>query len=92
MGRPPLGLRKQVNVRLPVDLVEQIDTARGPKSRDAWMERAARVALRPAAQMHEPDLKARVHSCSFTTMSRTEFKNGTRVRYFACACGAEEAR
>lgn len=44
---PPRVTRRQVNVRLPVDLVEQIDRRRTRKdlSRDQWMERAVRFAL-----------------------------------------------
>ena len=43
----PKPARRQVNVRLPVDLVEAIDARRAKKdlSRDQWMERALRFAL-----------------------------------------------
>lgn len=44
----PPPRRKQMNVRLPEDLIESIDTRRQRKglSRDAWVERALRYALR----------------------------------------------
>lgn len=47
MPPPPKPTRRQVNVRLPTDLVELIDTRRAKKdlSRDAWVERALRYAL-----------------------------------------------
>ena len=44
---PPPPKRRQVNVRLPLDLVEAIDARRARKdlSRDEWMARALRFAL-----------------------------------------------
>lgn len=43
----PRVTRRQVNVRLPVELVEQIDARRHRKdlSRDSWVERALTFAL-----------------------------------------------
>lgn len=45
--KPPPVTRRQVNVRLPVDLVEAVDARRARKdlSRDQWIERALRFAL-----------------------------------------------
>lgn len=44
---PPKVERKQCNVRLPVDLIAEIDARRQKKdlSRDAWVERAIRYAI-----------------------------------------------
>lgn len=55
MARQPTGPdRVQMNVRLPRDLLEQIDARRAVKdlSRDKWVERALRFALdqHPAAR------------------------------------------
>jgi len=90
MGRPHLGQRKQVNVRFPLDLIAQIDQARGFISRDAWMEKAARLALRPIARGHDPDLQAVIHEHNFAIPFRTEYKDGVRTRIFGCQCGAEQ--
>lgn len=45
--KQPKPTRRQVNVRLPLDLVEAIDARRARKdlSRDEWMTRALRFAL-----------------------------------------------
>lgn len=44
---PPTTRRRQMNVRLPADLIEQVDARRARKdmSRDTWVERALRYAL-----------------------------------------------
>lgn len=44
---PEAPERKQMNVRLPVDLIEAIDVRRARKdmSRDLWVEKALRFAL-----------------------------------------------
>ena len=44
---PQKARRKQMNVRLPEDLIEAIDARRSRKdlSRDVWVERALRYAL-----------------------------------------------
>lgn len=44
---PTKRTRRQVNVRLPADLVDRIDARRAEVgiSRDAWMERALEYAL-----------------------------------------------
>lgn len=39
------GVRRQINVRLPVDLVERIDAHRGDQSRDDWFIAAAAQRL-----------------------------------------------
>lgn len=43
----PTVKRRQMNVRLPEDLIAQVDLRRARKdlSRDAWVERAIRYAL-----------------------------------------------
>lgn len=44
---PPKPKRVQMNVRIPEDLRDEVDTRRARKdlSRDAWVERAIRFAL-----------------------------------------------
>jgi hypothetical protein len=88
-GRPSLGVRRQVNVRFPPELVTQIDQARGIISRDAWMERACRLALKPIAVFQDRELKQEVHRHDFSMPVRTEFKDGERIRIKRCYCGEE---
>lgn len=92
MGRPSLGTRRQVNVRLPIELVRSIDAARGMASRDSWIEKAARLALRPTSVFTVPGLKQDVHVCDFSKMIETTWQDGVRMRRYACDCGAEETR
>jgi hypothetical protein len=89
MGRPSLGQRKQVNVRLPVPLVERIDAARGLTSRDHWMELAAENALNPIAIARNPEFSAKPHMHRYDQLVRTEFKPEGKHKIMACHCGKE---
>lgn len=89
-GRPSLGNRKQILLRLPLDLVEQINQARGPRPMNSWLEDAARVALRPAFAAVIPDLLVEQHYHRFAP-SRTEMKGETRIKWRKCLdCDFEE--
>lgn len=83
MARPSLGTRKQVLVRLPMSLIAQIDSARGPMAMNAWLERAARHALTPISQFSEPVLLQPQHEHTLVP-SRTEFEQGVKVRFSKC--------
>lgn len=90
MGRPSKGDRKQVNVRLPISLISQIDAKRGPISRDEWMARACTLAVRPVILIEDPELRQDMHEHARGRPLRTEFVGDVRVRYYECAdCGME---
>jgi hypothetical protein len=83
-GRPSLGLRKQILVRFPMNLVEEIDAARGHKPMNLWMEDAARLALRPTSQAVMPELLQEKHEHRLMP-SRTEMAaDGTVTRWKQC--------
>lgn len=81
-----MGLRKQVNVRLPVDLIDRIDSARGKgMSRDAWIERAALLALRPTSVIADPEIRQPVHKHSIGRPLRTEMHGSRKLRVYECS-------
>lgn len=47
--------RKRVDLRLPEELVEAVDAARGDVTRTRWVERALEAALRSNARSVGPD-------------------------------------
>lgn len=89
VGRPSLGERRQVNVRLPIDLVAEVDAARGGASRDRWFEEAARHALKPTSVYQNPELRQEIHEHRAAKPKRTVFKDGQRIRIYECECGIE---
>ena len=44
-----LGVNTQVNLRLPAELLAQVDEARGDVPRERWIRRAVEAALRQEA-------------------------------------------
>lgn len=89
-GRPSLGERRQVNVRLLTTLVERIDAARGSTSRDQWLSLAAELALKPTVQMTQPELHQAVHVHTPAKLLRTVWRNGIKHKVFECGdCGLE---
>jgi hypothetical protein len=84
MGRPSLGQRKQLGIRLPVELVERIDSKRGPVNRNDWIERACRMALGPIGEAINP-----VHVHQPARLVRTVWSNGIKRATYACSCGRE---
>ncbi len=88
MARPSKGLRNQLNVRLPVDLIAQVNLARGVMPLNDWCEHAFRLALRPHSQVMDTELLQEIHHHEFRP-SRTIWNNGQRVKYEECECGME---
>lgn len=82
-GRPSLGYRKQVLIRMPEDLVDAIDHARGKQSMNAWIIAAAQAALTPVVQFTNPDVLQPIHEHTLVP-SRTEWKNDQRVKWLRC--------
>lgn len=89
MSRVSLGQRRQMNVRMPVDLITDIDRARGPISRDSWIERAARAALHPLATHQDPELRQKTHQHRYTDKVSTRFTGGKKMVTLKCDCGQE---
>lgn len=56
MAKPPKGNRRQMNVRLPHDLIARLDERRARKdlSRDEFVERALEYALRANPETATP--------------------------------------
>lgn len=89
MSRTSLGIRKQMNVRMSPELINQIDTARGPISRDRWIENAARLALKPIAAGRDPELRQKIHQHRYTDRVSTSFAHGNKYVTMRCECGQE---
>ena len=49
-----LGVNTQVNLRLPAELLAQVDEARGDVPRERWIRRAVEAALGLAKEAREP--------------------------------------
>jgi hypothetical protein len=92
MGRPSLGSRQTINLRVPDDLFAEIETARGLMTRQDWWMRAARLALTKAGQTLDPELRQHVHTHHFIRPVSTEMRDGYKIRTFACECGQTERR
>lgn len=88
MARPHKGLRQQFNVRLPVDLIAEVNAARGPVPLPDWAERAFRLALKPHSQVIDPELLQEVHTCAWRPL-RTEIKGSVKLKIQGCECGME---
>ena len=82
-GRPSLGVRQQILLRFPPNLVEEINAKRGPKTMNSWMEDAAKLALRPTSAVLMPDLLVEEHEHRMVP-HRTESINGQLVRWRKC--------
>lgn len=81
-----------MNVRIHRTTIAAIDAARGPTSRDNWVEHACRLALKPTARFEDPELHQHLHTHVPTgPMLRTEWRAGRKTRVYACDCGAEVA-
>lgn len=89
MSRTSLGIRKQMNVRLPPTLISDIDQARGPISRDRWIERAAVAALHPLATAQDQELRQKVHQHRYTDRAGTKWTLGMKMVTMRCECGQE---
>lgn len=73
-----------MNVRVPVELRDRIDKVRGVTSRDAWVQQACELALKPTVAARNPELRPAVHTHSPGLPLRTEFVKGVKVRVFSC--------
>lgn len=91
MGRPSLGRRDQISLRLPEGLLERIDSARGVVTRDAWLAQAASLALSPVGQAlargQDPATPPEAHTHTRDRPHQTIFVDGQRTAYYQCRCG-----
>lgn len=81
-----------MNVRIPPDLIAKVDAARGYTSRDVFVEKALRLALRPHSVLLDQNLATPVHEHVYDRLVSTEYADGVKMRTHECECGDRARR